>query len=417
MTSLAEEETPSQGWTKEDDNALQKLKETLGKELTEGPHAEFPEVTGDYFLLRILRSHKHDIDAAAEMYRKHLKLRVEFGLNEIREKLTYPLYTYQQEDVHHGKEVSKYWYAGYNMGFTPNEGHVITYHELVRNDTRQMYSKLGADIFREYELRALIRRQIQMESLSQRDKKMVQLVALVNCEGVGLRNVTHFEHQSKQMELKELRETMPNILHRAYVFPLSYIVRQGYYGIVQYLLPKENRPKVKLLGGDYKGTLAERVGLVTLQKVLTNHEDTSSANTGDNAMSLTKDLKLKAGATKDITIPFDTKAFTKLSWEITPTTNDIVYSISLYKSDILSNSNDKESCNDGDDSHHQRTSSSAWEMVLQKPTKTDKSVQGSLKSQDYTKSNQILVVFTFSNEHSWFNLNSVNLKIEKEAAS
>ena len=51
---------------------IEELKVELGTLLTTGPHIEFPEVVGEYNLLRFLRGCEHDIPEAVKLFQKHI---------------------------------------------------------------------------------------------------------------------------------------------------------------------------------------------------------------------------------------------------------------------------------------------------------------------------------------------------------
>ena len=60
---------------------VEELRNVLGSmSLLDGPHANFPEVTGDYNLLRFLRGCNGDVKEAAKLFEKHINLRTEFQL-------------------------------------------------------------------------------------------------------------------------------------------------------------------------------------------------------------------------------------------------------------------------------------------------------------------------------------------------
>ena len=54
--------------------------------LLDGPHANFPEVTGEYNLLRFLRGCNGDVKEAANCSR-NINLRKEFNLDEMRDRM------------------------------------------------------------------------------------------------------------------------------------------------------------------------------------------------------------------------------------------------------------------------------------------------------------------------------------------
>ena len=92
---------------------VEELRNVLGSmSLLDGPHANFPEVTGEYNLLRFLRGCNGDVKEAANLFEKHINLRKEFNLDEMRDRMVSlldekPLFG--QEDLIHGETFAKHF--------------------------------------------------------------------------------------------------------------------------------------------------------------------------------------------------------------------------------------------------------------------------------------------------------------------
>ena len=105
------------------------FKTQLGDSLTIGPHANFPEVTGKYNLLRYLRGCSHNIEDACTLFNKHLEVREKYQLNDLRSKCIdilkeTPLFG--QRDLVHGEHFAAHYPAQLSAGSTPT-GNVIIF--------------------------------------------------------------------------------------------------------------------------------------------------------------------------------------------------------------------------------------------------------------------------------------------------
>jgi hypothetical protein len=111
--------------TEEEIPILNQMKEILGELLTNSPVSTFPEIVGDYHLLRLLRAKSGNLNKAIQLFHDHLSIREEFNMNEIRLSLEGSPVNYKQTDITYGKEVSKYYRIYVNAGFSPAYHHPV----------------------------------------------------------------------------------------------------------------------------------------------------------------------------------------------------------------------------------------------------------------------------------------------------
>eukprot|EP00406_Dinophysis_acuminata_P011578 CAMPEP_0179224774 /NCGR_PEP_ID=MMETSP0797-20121207/7963_1 /TAXON_ID=47934 /ORGANISM="Dinophysis acuminata, Strain DAEP01" /LENGTH=532 /DNA_ID=CAMNT_0020931765 /DNA_START=79 /DNA_END=1673 /DNA_ORIENTATION=+ len=71
--------------TRAEEVLIAQLREDLAQELESLP--QWPDLVGELRLLRTLRAFRHDVSEAARGFRAHLKVRREFGIDAIREKI------------------------------------------------------------------------------------------------------------------------------------------------------------------------------------------------------------------------------------------------------------------------------------------------------------------------------------------
>ena len=96
--------------------------------LLDGPHANFPEVTGEYNLLRFLRGCNGDVKEAANLFEKHINLRKSstWTKSGCDGKLADEKPLFGQEDLIHGEIFAKHFPNQLSAGESPT-GHIYIY--------------------------------------------------------------------------------------------------------------------------------------------------------------------------------------------------------------------------------------------------------------------------------------------------
>ena len=72
-------------WSAEETSKLALMRQELAEDLLRVP--QYPDVVGDRRLLRFLRGHSLDVKKAVLMFRKFLKFREDFKVNDIRNRI------------------------------------------------------------------------------------------------------------------------------------------------------------------------------------------------------------------------------------------------------------------------------------------------------------------------------------------
>lgn len=96
--------------TQEEARLLAALRRELANDLAAAPC--FPELTGDIRLLRTLRAMDHDVGDAAKAFRRHLRMRRRYGVDDKRQRLAREwggrLWELSSELLPHGDIISRY---------------------------------------------------------------------------------------------------------------------------------------------------------------------------------------------------------------------------------------------------------------------------------------------------------------------
>ena len=168
----------------EDIKALRKL---LGTALTEGRHAQYPEVVGDISLLRFLRGNKGNIEAAAGLFHDHLETRRKFKMDDCRDRCVTQMFSpggikFHQEQMIYGSLVREFLPMEYNCGMTIRGDPVCAVYYTGGRLSRVLREH-GREKVLEFTVETFVRRQIQLDILSRYQGRLVRLVCFMQCLG------------------------------------------------------------------------------------------------------------------------------------------------------------------------------------------------------------------------------------------
>lgn len=378
----------------EEEKLIEEFKNKLNeKSLLDGPHADFPEVTGKYNLLRFLRGCDRDLKVSVELFEKHINLRKEFKLDEMREKMiklfeNKPLFG--QGDLIHGEIVNKHCPNQLSAGTTPT-GHVIIYIPTGDHDTYKLMEELTFEQLWQHKLEDLILRQIQMDRLTRKYNRLIKQVVIADCAGASMRNLNNKAYSAFDKDFNEraLTATHVEYVGRIFLINAPAIVRT-LFALARPMIPKRTRERVFIHGKDYRPYIMNQISTRTLSTLLSfrkakdNEEDSNSMNG--------KNIEVKAGKVKEVFIEVDSTKISKISWKFNAETKDIMFSVLFY-----CNSNN----NDG-----------TLETPIVKETKILKA-DGEQTGEYVIKAGEEgLVLFKWSNKHSWWNSNKVSYALE-----
>ena len=421
----------------------------LGNAITDAPQCNYPEITGDITLLRCLRGRMFDIPVCLDCFRTHIELRIKLGLNDMRDRIvtthqrkkeaSTSTSTPEEEDPHHytmtdlihGTIAKKYMYCIPNCGFTP-QGHVIIFTPTGQHDTRGLLTELTADQYFEYIMEELVRRQLQLEYLSQKHQRLIKMFQIVDCSGVGLSHVSHTAMLTFTKRIKVVLQTWPEGMARVSVINTPWVVTNFWNGFLKFLFPVRSRRKFKMYGSQYRKEILHLIDPTTLAKLLATN--TSGGGDGGGGNTLCGTLELSAGSDKELILSISENMI-GLQISIKAIKSDVSFSMKLFASmtteAVTSRTNETKETNEGEvgeesggGQRRKRSSmgfSTSGSEVIPATMVTETS--GTTYTKEMTMEDIVgkksgrgagLLVLNFSNKHSWmwgtaFNYNIVPL--------
>eukprot|EP00943_MAST-04B_sp_MAST-4B-sp1_P007517 g7517.t1 len=368
------------------------------KSLLDGPHADFPEVTGDYNLLRFLRGCERDLKVAVELFEKHIALRKEFNLDKMRERMVKLLDTkplFGQEDLIHGEVFAKYFPNQLSAGESPT-GHVIIYIPEGDHDTYKLMEHLTAEQIWATKLEDLILRQIQMDRLSRKYNRLMKQVVIVDCAGATMRNINNktWAALDKDFNDRALTATHVEYVGRIFLINAPSIVRT-LFALARPLIPKRTRERVFIYGRDYRTHIMNQISTRTLSTLLSFRK--AKDNEEENNSMEGKNIEVKAGKIKEVLIEVDGEKISQIKWKFHAVTKDIVFSALFYR-----NSNNNETSNE----------TGTVETPIVEETKVLKDHGEIIGEYNVKNGEEGLILFQWSNKHSWWNSNAFSYTLE-----
>lgn len=376
---------------------VEELRNVLGSmSLLDGPHANFPEVTGEYNLLRFLRGCNGDVKEAANLFEKHINLRKEFNLDEMRDRMVSlldekPLFG--QEDLIHGEIFAKHFPNQLSAGESPT-GHIIIYIPEGDHYSDKLMEELTVEQIWQTKLEDLILRQIQMDRLSRKYKRLMKQVVIVDCAGASFRNINNkaWSALDKDFNDRALTATHVEYVGRIFLINAPAIVRT-LYAMSKSLIPKRTRERVFIYGRDYRPHILNQISTRTLSTLLSFRKAKLNGEEGNNMHG--KGVAVKAGTVKEVMLEADFKKISCVKWKFTAETKDIVFSVMFY-------------CN----SSNKKGESGTIEIPIveeNKVTVADGESTGEYRMKDGEEG---LILLRWSNKHSWWNSNNLSYQIE-----
>jgi hypothetical protein len=379
----------------EEEELLLKLKADLGDLLTTGKHSEFPEVVGHFNLLRFLRGCNREIPEAVKLFKKHIALRAEFNLDEVRQRMVKildekPLFG--QEDLTHGSAWAEHFPNQLSAGENPS-GHVIIYLPEGDHNTKNLMEALTVEQIWETKLEDLILRQIQMDRLSRKYNRLMKQVVIVDCAGASMANLNNKEWSAVDKDFSDRALTCTHVefVGRIFLINAPMIVRT-LYAMAKHAIPKRTRSRIFIHGHDYRKHIMDQISTRTLSALISfrKAKDTGGGNEmkGDN-------VTINAGKYREVLVEIDPQAgSTSASWKFEVHSKDIMFSVKFFR-----NSRSGES-----------ESSGTVTIPILAEQKVEKI--GGPQSGEYKGSESGLLLLRWSNEHSWWYSNSISYEVE-----
>jgi hypothetical protein len=383
--------------TDEEKILIQALKVQLGTLLTTGAHANFPEVVGEYNLLRFLRGCERNIPETVKLFHRHIAMRQKYKLDSIRDgcmKILDEYPKFGQLQLPHGAVWAEHFPNQLSAGNTPT-GHVIIYFPEGDHDSRKLLEVLTREQVWETKLHDLILRQIQMDRLTRKYNRLIKQVVIVDIAGASMLNLKNPEWQSIDKDFNEecLTCTHVEYVGRIFVINAGWIVRR-LYGMAKPTVPKRTRDRVFIHGQDYRQFMMDQINTRTLTALLSFRKAKDQSD--DTNLRKATDFNLDAGKAKEVLVDIDPGKTSSVEWSFEATKTDIGFSAVFMR-------NAKEG------------ESGAVEVTLE-PEKIYKKSEGTVRGLYKVEEGAAgLLLLRWSNKHSWWYSNTFSFEITEKA--
>ncbi|XP_064396571.1 SEC14-like protein 4 [Halichondria panicea] len=199
----------------------------------------------DYFYLRWLRARKFDPNKALEMFRNHMSVRQEYGLDTIL-------------DDYHAPEVFQYNPGGF-FG-EDRDGHPMWYDRIGRMDLRGWHRSVHREDVIKTKLFQLERRAMLCKEFSERKGRRIDTVTLVlDFEGLTFNKAVYWPGlELVRLVIKVTEANSPETVKTTFIvrapsiFPLL-------FNIVKPMMNERTRQKIKVLGSNWREELQKYV--------------------------------------------------------------------------------------------------------------------------------------------------------------
>jgi len=267
--------------------AIADLRSRLESELKalEAEGKAFPHVTGDIFFTRLLRGNS-DRDEAVKWFKNFIEMRAKFGLDAIHRELEASSTPWASTAMPHSSEVVQYFNTVFDEEkLRTASGHVVWYDAMGDWRTKRMLDAIGKEKFVKFMQYACERRTSMLDRLSREKGRIVKILKIMDCEGVGLWQLNkEFRKVQEEHVDPVLFGSSIETLHVMFIINFPRVLTH-IYKMLSRLLPPRVTKRIRLLGGDYmqnKEFLAE-VGPTLIAELLAFNKTHSEAKSGDEA--------------------------------------------------------------------------------------------------------------------------------------
>jgi hypothetical protein len=387
----------------EEKEQINKMYEKLQEDFKDIP--KYPEVTGEYRMVRFLRGFNRDVDVAVSAVRNMLEIRKEYDMDQVREKYKecdlWDLNTH--EDTKEYNDTVMRYLPTYDIGFN-EQGHLINYMPLGDHNPKAFVKDVGLDDG-EFLKHQVIRQTIRMKTMNDQSEKMGSLckfIMVVDFLGVGLSNVRYKpmrEFQKKHSN--RLQNIQANHSGRIFIINTPWWMKT-FWRTVDKWIPENTKRKIFLLGKNYRDELLKVLSARTLQKLLELRQSDESGNdkSGEAKISKGKEMEkillLQPGQTVKWT--FDVKE-----------KGGIDFSVSMYKREDGSTGIEKQTLVEVE-----RFKADDGEIEGEYTLDEDEDSDEDEGKKSHNASNDGMISLKWSNSFSWSRGKTINFKIEIE---
>lgn len=387
------------------------------------PYKDKEEVSGDISLLRYLRGRNHDVEDAARVFREHIAVRKKHNLDQVRASVLEASLSdsYTHLDFPNGEVCNRHMPVVFNAG-SSKEGHVYCYIPIGRQDSRPIWSDVGFEKYFEFLIHEWVCRDLQLTRLSHKHGRLIKLILIIDLAGLSLTSsqVTHGAKKKFDKTWQAILETKPENTARWYFINTPWFGRKMFQALGKITFPENTLKKIELFGTDYREALAGRVDLRLLSTLIQagggSHCDLMGDTLGVEAKGVDRviDKHIKAGEVKEVVFEIDPSRHKAVRWKVRALDRDIGFRVQAYSRSSEGGAGGRLGSNavvgsalEGSD----RERSGLRSTVLL-PQRMIRSTDGNVTGEIPCQQSVGLLLFEFSNKHSWLRGNRVQYSLE-----
>ena len=252
------------------------MRRELGEEL-DGVQ-QWPEVSSDLRLLRCLRGFEQDTETAIEEFRRFLRAREEFGLNDVREELVGKDFAgeagIRQEDIPHGDVFRRFGQHMATAGYA-RHGHPIVYSAWGDSDTHGLLENITEEQWWEFSVTLRVFGEMQRQQLSEKLGRVIKWVIVIDLGGYSMLQARNPAWKALDDARQPLDKTDHEAVARIYV-----INTPGWaiplWRIIRLAIPKRTLQKIHILGRDFREELYKDMPGATVLRMLRRETSTDA---------------------------------------------------------------------------------------------------------------------------------------------
>lgn len=242
---------------------------------------DFPHITGDIWLTRVLRGMHGNVDESLAWYREFLVLREKHALDQVHQDCEAKSIPWKTTAFPDSENILKYMNLSFDEDSMrgPN-GQLLWYDACGDLRLEAMLGELGDERLEKFMTMISERRLVALDNVSRKEGRIVKIVRVIDLEGSSMMS----RDQIKKLYIPPvLKGTSIEVIHRSYAINCKpFWVKAA--EMSKSLLPPRVAARFKILGKDYmqdKDYLADVGPAMTKQFIATNQTHLKIA--GDSA--------------------------------------------------------------------------------------------------------------------------------------
>lgn len=213
---------------------------------------DFRHTTGDIFFTRLLRGNNGDIAESVKWYRNFLKLREEYGLDDIHTQAEAKGSKWKHTEMPHYDEISKYMTTVFDEDkFVCPTGNLVWYDAFADARMKEMLEEVGEQKAVAAHHWVCERRTSAIDKKSYEQGKIVKIIRIIDCENGGLSQFSKEQDKfDKKWSRPVLMGTSIESVHLVFVTNFRNIWMR-LWEVFKVFIPVRLVARFRLLGTDY----------------------------------------------------------------------------------------------------------------------------------------------------------------------